>query len=145
MFSLLGKRIRQRTKAKRCDSGTVEEQERRERRFGSEMLGTISFWGRRFQRIGCGKPPVPVRLAAQCTRMQFARFPNRGTTRGTRNSNELLRSKFSGFHKLLLTSLSKIRAGIICSILLIQQIRGELTSRKVSHSSCCSAADLACL
>jgi hypothetical protein len=34
---------------------------------------------------------------------------------------------------------------IICSILLIQQIRGELTSRKVSHSSCCSAADLACL
>jgi len=64
-------------------------------RMASCLLGRL-----RFYCIGCGKLPVPVRLAAQRTIMQFARFTDRGTTCRTRYGDELLWSESFVLHKL---------------------------------------------
>ncbi len=46
---------------------------------------TSSLAGLRFHVLGCGKLPVPVRLGARGTRMQFTNFPDRCTTSVTRH------------------------------------------------------------
>ena len=67
-----------------------------------------------FHSISCREFPVPVRPAAEGSRVQFAAFVNGSSTSGTRDRHDLLWGEFTAFHSAMM----KDCASKECSILL---------------------------
>jgi hypothetical protein len=67
----------------------------------SDSLARLDLYG-----LCRGQFPVSMWLAAQSTRMQFARFLNRGATGVTGNGNELFRGEFFAFHWKIMQQLA---------------------------------------
>ena len=72
------------------------------------------FSGFRFQGIGCGKFPIPVRLGARSAAMQFTNFLDRGSTSRTRDGQDLFRGKFPNFHPTIM-HLPQIETVLFCT------------------------------